>query len=209
MPERLTRRASARRSRAALPMVLAVLFGTACAGVAVPHAAAPMTPAAVATPAAPGPLTVIVTRHAERADDGSTRDPELSPAGRARARALADAVGRAGIESVITTQYVRTRDTAAPLAALLGLTQRVVESASGGADAHVAELRSVVLAHPPGSVVLVVGHSNTVPMLVRALTGHPIADMPESEYGTLFIVTLPGGGAAPRVVRATYPVPAT
>jgi broad specificity phosphatase PhoE len=148
------------------------------------------------------PITVIVTRHAERADDGSTRDPELSEAGRARALALVEALGGAGVSAIYTTQFQRTRATAAPLAAKLGIGPAVIESGGATAD-HIAALRAAVLSHPAGSVVLVVGHSNTVPMLVRELTGLEVPDMPEAEFGTLYIVTV-GSGMPARFIRARY-----
>src|SRR5215212_4122138 len=62
---------------------------------------------------------VIVVRHAEKADQSP--DTALSAKGRARAKALADLLRGAGVTHIITSEFVRTRDTAAPLAALLGL----------------------------------------------------------------------------------------
>jgi broad specificity phosphatase PhoE len=154
------------------------------------------------------PTTVIVVRHAERADDGSTRDPDLSETGHARARALADALADAGVGAILVTQFRRTRQTAEPLAARVGVPIDVVEATSSDVAAHVAAVRAAIRAHHAEGVVLVVGHSITVPALVRELSGRAVPDMPDSEYGTLYLVTLPppgritGGGA--RVVRARF-----
>jgi phosphohistidine phosphatase SixA len=180
------------RQAAVLAAVLATL---PIAPLEAQHAPVPSPPAAA--------TTIVITRHAERADDGTTRDPALSEAGRTRATKLAAVLAPAGVDQVITTQYERTRATAQPLADRLGLELQIVEAVSGGAAAHVDAVRAAVLALPAGSVVLVVGHSNTVPPLVRALTGIEVPDMPESEYGTLYVVTL-GDGATERLIRASY-----
>ncbi|HEU4584483.1 MAG TPA: histidine phosphatase family protein, partial [Gemmatimonadaceae bacterium] len=63
--------------------------------------------------------TVIVVRHAEKAV-GQGDDPHLSAAGEARARALARALEDAGVTAVITTQWIRTAETARPAARAAG-----------------------------------------------------------------------------------------
>ena len=57
---------------------------------------------------------VIVVRHAEKADQ--TPDTALSPKGRARAKALADLLRDAGVTHIVTSEYRRSQETAAPLA---------------------------------------------------------------------------------------------
>ena len=61
------------------------------------------------------PPTVVVVRHAEKAD--ASRDPSLSEAGRARALALDSALADARVTAVIVTPYRRNAETAAPVAA--------------------------------------------------------------------------------------------
>jgi phosphohistidine phosphatase SixA len=160
-----------------------------------------------AAPAAVAGTTVIVVRHAERADDGSTRDPQLSEAGERRAAALAAALADAGVGAILVTQYQRTAATAAPLAERLAVPMEVV--ATGNAtDAHIEALHAAVLERRGAGVVLVVGHSNTVPALVRRLSGRPVPDLRDDEYGDMYVILLPapgtvtGGGA--RVLRARF-----
>lgn len=151
--------------------------------------------------------TVIVVRHAERADGGADRDPELSEVGRRRARELAGGLEHAGVQEILVTQFRRTQQTAEPLAASSGLTPRILAVGPGGVDAHVEALLAALEARPEAEVVLVVGHSNTVPAIVRALSGHPVPAMSEDEYGTLYVVSLPPRGAAggrARVLRASW-----
>ncbi len=118
-------------------------------------------------------LRVVVLRHAEKADD-DPRDPSLSAAGRERASRLAARLLAAPLVAVWSSDYRRTRDTAAAAAALHDLPIRIYD-AREPADAFAARLRAE---HARGTV-LVVGHSNTVPAIVAALCGcavEPIGD---------------------------------
>jgi broad specificity phosphatase PhoE len=130
---------------------------------------------------------VIVVRHAERADGGAAApgaaamttatDPELSAAGKARAQAI------------YTTEYTRTKDTGAPLAAALKITAEVVPARDQAA------LITKIMANTSGAV-LVVGHSNTVPAIIKALGGADVT-LADSEYDSLFFVA--PGGATTRI----------
>ena len=78
--------------------------------------------------AEPSPTTVVVlVRHAEAVPDGG-KDRDLSAAGRARAAVLAETLGSAGIERIITSQFVRTRETARPLAEAHALVPEVIQA---------------------------------------------------------------------------------
>ncbi len=70
---------------------------------------------------AQAPTTVFVVRHAEKGGDPADRDPELSEAGRERARTLAHVLGEANITAIYSTPFLRTQHTAQPLAELLGI----------------------------------------------------------------------------------------
>jgi len=141
---------------------------------------------------------VWLVRHAERADQDPAagamlepqRDPELSDAGRERAAELARMLADAGITRIWSTPFARTRQTAAPLAAALGLEvseydPRVAES--------MADLR--VALDEPGSRHLVVGHSNTTPALVEALGADAHGAIAEDEYDRLYFVVRSGADA--------------
>jgi broad specificity phosphatase PhoE len=130
---------------------------------------------------------VILTRHAERADgqatmstpSGTPADPKLSAAGEARAQKLATMLADAGIAAMFTTEFARTKDTAAPLAAALKQTPEVV------AAAQTAALIDKIKTHA-NDTVLVVGHSNSVPAIIKALGGPDVA-IGDAEYDNLFI----------------------
>src|SRR5215813_10050359 len=71
--------------------------------------------------------TVIIVRHAEKAAT-PVDDPPLSAAGETRAKALWDVVKDAGVDAIITTQFVRTKETAEPTAKRLKLTPHVINT---------------------------------------------------------------------------------
>jgi broad specificity phosphatase PhoE len=147
------------------------------------------------------PSTVILVRHAEKAAVPGP-DPALSEAGEARAKALAAALEHTRIGAVITTQFQRTRATGAPLATALGLTPITVSATADG-RAHVQAVAEAVKGRPAGETVLVVGHSNTIPAIIRALGGPALPDLCESEYDRLFILTMDATGP-PRLIRARF-----
>jgi broad specificity phosphatase PhoE len=131
---------------------------------------------------------VFVVRHAERADAGmraaqttASPDPPLSDAGRARADRLASMLSATAITAIYTTEFIRTQQTAAPLAAMLKVTP--VTMSSKDTAAMVARVK----ADHPRDVVLIVGHSNTVPDIVKALGGS-IVTVGDNEYDKIFVV---------------------
>ena len=142
---------------------------------------------ALAPPCAVAQSTVLIVRHAERADAGarggmtSAADPDLSAAGRARALSLAAALKDAAITAIFATEYRRTQQTAAPLAKALRLT--VVTIPARDVQGLVAKVNAA-----PGNV-LVVGHSNTIPDVITSLGVEARVDIAESQYDNLFIVT--------------------
>jgi len=149
------------------------------------------------------PRTVVLIRHAETVSDGS-RDRGLSEAGRARAQALAAALEHARVSAVITSRYLRTRDTGAPTAALFGLeTVAVALTREGGLKGHIAAVVAAVKSAPDG-VVLVVGHANTVPAVTEALGGPALPHLAEDDYSTLFTL-LPGADGKVSLLRSELP----
>jgi broad specificity phosphatase PhoE len=139
--------------------------------------------------------TFVLVRHAEKLDHSD--DPPLSPVGRARASALADLLRGAGVTAIVATEYQRTQATAAPLAKRLGIAPEIVPARQ--LDALVARLH----ASAAGSVVLVVGHSNTVPIVLTRLGWKGTLDLHDRDYDDVFVV-VPREGAEPSVLRLKY-----
>ena len=124
--------------------------------------------------------------------------------GQARAKDLAAAVADAHVSTVIATQFVRTQATAKPVADAAGKTTIIVP-ATADPKAHADSVAAKVRAAPAGSAVLVVGHSNTIPLIIAALGGPKMQDLCDAEYSNMFVMQMAGGGS-PRLVRAKYGV---
>jgi broad specificity phosphatase PhoE len=144
------------------------------------------------------PATVIIVRHAEKAS-ATERDPVLSEIGMQRAKDLQVALADAGIGSVVTTQFQRTRLTASEVLAATKLSPIVV---SAGGATHAADVAAAVKARPAGEVVLVVGHSNTVGPIITALGGPKIGDICDSQYSNLFVMQMTG--PTPKLIRGNF-----
>ena len=141
-------------------------------------------------------ILVFLVRHAERADDGgmaSEEDSHLSAAGAERAQRLAELLGDAGSTHIHSSDYLRTRETAAPLAEATGLPVSTYDPRNP--DAIATELRGQPGRH------LVVGHSNSTPALVAALGGDPHGGIQEMEYDRLYILSLGGIEAGTVLLR--------
>jgi len=131
--------------------------------------------------AAADPLVVFLVRHAEKAD--SSEDPQLTAVGRERAAELARVLRDAHIEHVHSSDYIRTRDTATPVAELARAEVQLYDPRD--LPALVEKMKRA------GGRHLVVGHSNTTPDLVTLLGGEPGAPIVESdEYDRLYTVAV-------------------
>ena len=136
--------------------------------------------------------TFILLRHAEK-QLGTIDDPPLSNEGEARALRLAELLGSSSSLGRVTAIYAsdtrRAEQTATPLAARLGLPL----ARYAGKDSR--DLIARVLRAHAGGVVVIVGHSNTVPLMVAAASGvrfaPPAQGMAEDDFGTIYVVTAP------------------
>lgn len=139
--------------------------------------------------------TVFVVRHAEKASDAP--DTPLSDVGRARAECLARTLKDANITAVLTTQYVRTKQTAEPTAR-----QSHAHQESFDAKASAQIITAAKEAAKNGNV-LIVGHSNTVPQLMTSF-GTPAVTIPDTSYDQLFIFP----AASPKQLTVVHYCPA-
>jgi broad specificity phosphatase PhoE len=142
-------------------------------------------------------LTIIVIRHAEKKAEPDNPDPDLSPAGQARALELARMFGSAGINAIYATQYKRTQQMVKPLADKLGLTITQVDAR------NTADLVARIRAQNSGQTVFIAGHNNTAPEIVAALGGPTFPMIPEAEFDNLYVVTLDRTGKT-KVIKMKY-----
>ena len=137
------------------------------------------------------PTVVFLVRHAERLD--ATPDSALSNAGRSRAAVLVHLLQSAKLERLHSSDFVRTRETARPVAAAFGLDILFYDPTDLEELAN--RLRGL------GGRHLVVGHSNRTPALVELLGGEPGTPMDEtSEYDRLYVVTIGDDGGVTTVL---------
>lgn len=130
---------------------------------------------------------VYVVRHAEKVvGDDAPKDPPLTDAGEARADELARVLADVELESVRSTDTLRTRSTGKPAADKRGLTVQIYDH-----EAPDALAKALIEA---GGAHLVVGHSNTVNGIVEALGGPGGPDLDESIYDRLYVVVVSDGG---------------
>ena len=162
-------------------MLLAVAFTiVACAS-------APLEEAPI-VPADRGETIVYLVRHAEKATNDPV-DPDLSVRGFARADSLASQLRDAGINVIITTNLLRTIETAAPIARARHITPEVVPVV-GSTSSHIDSVVAAIRRHK-GGTILVVGHSNTIGRIAEKLGGGKVGDVCDNEYANLLIVSMP------------------
>ena len=125
--------------------------------------------------------TIILVRHAEKA--GPTGDVPLSESGVKRAALLAKMLAQSKVTAIYTSEYKRTKSTAAPLAQLLSIEPRTFSASD------VDGLVSVLKAAPLNAVILVVTHSDRLPILAERL-GVTVKPVAETEYSRLLILNV-------------------
>ncbi len=137
--------------------------------------------------------TIFITRHAEKANSGGN-DPDLSEIGWTRAELLARILKDANITAIYTTEFKRTQQTAEPLARALGVPATVVRAT---ATTSLVERFKAITGN-----ILVVGHGNTIPDLIKALGLTEAINLGENDYDNLFVV-VPDNPA--RLIRLHLP----
>ena len=158
--------------------------------------------AALALPSLSLAQTVFVVRHAEKISES---DQRLTDAGRERATRLAKMLSAAGIRAIYATDTERAKDTAGPLAERLHLAVTTYDVGAGmakgapDATAFAAQIRR----DHPNDAVLVVGHSNTLPAILKALGCQEEVTIAAQQYDDLFVVVRRGAGGA-TLIRLKY-----
>lgn len=150
--------------------------------------------------------TMIFVRHAEKALT-PVDNPPLSAAGKDRAaelaRQLVNADVVAGVDAIYSTNYRRTVETAEPVAKALDLEIQLYDPGDGE-----AELERILKKHK-GKIILIVGHSNTVPELIAQLGASKVVPaIAEFEYDNIYLVSIPWFGKT-KTIRLRYGAPYT
>ncbi len=144
--------------------------------------------------------TYILLRHAEKDTSaaGSTMmkaDPPLTQQGLARAEKLLTVLAAYSPDAIYSTNYTRTKSTVTPLSKKFNKEIQVYEPKD-------LVIFSEKLLQEKGKTIIVAGHSNTTPQLVNLLIKEKkYANLDESVYNQLWIVTVSEGKGVARVVE--------
>ncbi|HEX8576481.1 MAG TPA: phosphoglycerate mutase family protein [Flavobacterium sp.] len=141
---------------------------------------------------AQGKTILYLIRHAEKADQST--DPELSPAGIARAAKWTAYFEKTPIDKFYSTNYKRTQQTCTPIAASKKKEVQVYKPEELG-------LQKLIGDHP-GKTIVIVGHSNSIPKHINQLLGNATYEtIPDSEFGRLYIVTSNNGKITTELIQ--------
>jgi 2,3-bisphosphoglycerate-dependent phosphoglycerate mutase len=139
---------------------------------------------------------VYIVRHAEKKDPKKDRSL-LSKKGKARAEALKKVLADIDLKAVYCTEYERTQQTAAPTAQAKKLKPTVMDSED------IAGLVKTLKALPAEQDVLVVGHTDTIPDILKGLGVETPIEIREGDFDNLFQVAL-REGKPPAFARLHY-----
>ncbi len=140
--------------------------------------------------------TVVLVRHAEKATNQNTPEVPLSAQGQQRAECLARVLKDSGIKRIYVSDAKRTQQTADPLAKALGIKPVVVPAKDTNTLVH-------DVFYGTGGNALVVGHSNTLPAIIKGIQAGDIAPLGENEYDAMYILTVLEGSSTP-VIKLRY-----
>jgi phosphohistidine phosphatase SixA len=139
----------------------------------------------MATDLSAAPALVVLVRHAEK-ETMPADDPNLTSTGRNRAQELArivTALTASGgkVRGLYATHFKRTQQTLSALATQTGVSIDKVDD--------VGTLAKAILAKD--GIVVVAGHSDSIPRLIQALGGPSGLTIDETDFGKLFLLTAP------------------
>lgn len=142
----------------------------------------------------------ILVRHAEKdtSQAGSTMmqaDPSLTKQGLLRAEKLITVLKKYSIDSIFSTNFIRTISTASPIAKKLGLEINTY-------DHKKLQNFATQILSASGKTILVIGHSNTTPTLANLLIKEKKYEpLDESVYNKIVIVTIKNGKAISEIIE--------
>jgi len=149
-------------------------------------------------------MMIFALRHADRVSENIDA---LSDEGKVRAKLLARMLAQSGIRNAYCSDAKRTQDTVAPLEAAPGvqLKVHVVPVGSSGTNGHVQAIVTALNALPADSTAAVIGHSNTIDLVIKALTNKVIAPIGPNEFDKLFVLSIPAGSPSLTLLRYGAP----
>ena len=134
--------------------------------------------------------TIWVVRHAEKlTDDLKDANPDLNEKGLQRAEDLKQYLSKKKIEKIFSTPFLRTKNSAEPLAKMLNIEVEIYQTKVNADFAN--KIKAL-----PNRNILIVGHSNTVIEIVKTLGAKPpVQTLKDDDYDFLFEVKIKGDKA--------------
>ena len=151
-------------------------------------------------------MMIFALRHADRELENVDA---LSGAGKIRAELLGRMLAQSGIQNAYCSDAKRTKDTIAPLKALPGvqLTVHKVPLGNNGVAGHVQTIVTALKALPADSTAAVIGHTDTIGLIIKALTNEVITPIATNEFDKLFVLSIPTGSPSLTLLRYGAPTP--
>jgi 2,3-bisphosphoglycerate-dependent phosphoglycerate mutase len=146
----------------------------------------------------PNTTTFILVRHAEKADSSANTD--LSEAGKKRAQDLSGLLSKIRVDAIYTTRLKRTQQTAQVVAENNNLTTENYDM-----DANFPTMTDVLAKKYAGKTVLIVGHSNTLPVNIARLTKNKNEIyIAENEFDNVYIIQVHSDGTPTNLLQLKY-----
>jgi len=123
--------------------------------------------------------TLIIVRHAEKNNETDTST--LSSAGTERSLKLAQLLVNTELAAIYATPFIRTHHTAKPTADQHYLKIQDYK------PHEMSEIENIVLVNY-GQIILIVGHSNTIPSIVNYYKGTSFENL--SSYNDVFVLSI-------------------
>jgi phosphohistidine phosphatase SixA len=140
---------------------------------------------------------VLLVRHADIDLPPAGANPPLNAAGQLRAVELARLLRSAGVTAILTSNFIRTKQTVVPLSDQSGIDPQEAPAPT--------DLAAQVRSGSFGELVVIAGHSNTVPTMMEALgVPGPLPVIGEREFDNLFAVVLDGSDGKGGMVHLRY-----
>ncbi|MCW8979754.1 MAG: histidine phosphatase family protein [Altibacter sp.] len=134
----------------------------------------------------PALTTYYLIRHAEKdRSDPANSDPELTEAGRERAKKWRTFFSKVPLDQIYSTSYKRTQQTAMDVASDHNIPIQTYDPST----LYDEDFQRTT----QGKTVLIVGHSNTTPQFVNAILGtNEFTDMDDTDNASVYVVTVTG-----------------
>lgn len=143
--------------------------------------------------------TYYVVRHAEKQTvPANASDPALTEAGVQRSKDLNAYFGKKKPDSIFVSKYLRTQQTAAATASAANISNVVINQT----DTNAIDAFSNRPYQSGKKKILIVGHSNTVPRIVKGLSGQTFNAIQDNEYDNLYIIKVSKNKR--RLTQTTY-----